>query len=358
MVALSIDPQVSSLLAAARRRLWCDRVLGRLRRGALVALLLAVALAAVHVFVQAVPPVGLWILLATLGLAAFGLVLLSRPTLAGTSWWIDRHHGGMSWFSSWHEFGAVPPGRVGAHAVEALRARAAVALATARQSLAQWRPPGVARVLVCAAGCLASAWVVATLDGRAPGDPAVEPASAAAVAMPDADIVVGDAADSSDAMASTLGESAPTSAVKAAPESGPAGARPMAAVDPGEAEAGERRALSATAAAGGGEGRNAGAGIAAAMDGAGPPTRDPRELDVRLRELRAALGGEDADADSSAEFAPSRALVAEVTDNYDRQQQRLAQNVPAAAAVARPDDVLDAPARRLMNRYSRPKALP
>jgi hypothetical protein len=358
MAELSMESQVASFLGAARRRLWCDRVLARLRWSALAALLLTVAVAATHVFVRAVPSVGLRTLLATLSMSALAVIGFSRPTLAVTSWWVDRRHGGMSWFSSWQEFGAAPPGRVNARAMQALRDRAAPALAAAQPALMRWRPTGVAWAVVCFAGCVASAWVIASVDGRAPADPARAPESAASLAMPDADVAFADPSDSRNAAGSANRETTAPSASAANRESGSADPRPIVPAAPGEALAGERRAMAAVAAAGGGEGRNAGVGVAAAADGSTLPAQDPPPISVRLRELRAALGGDDASAAASGEFALRRATESDLADIYDRQQQRLAQDVPAAAAAARPDDALDAPARGLMNRFTRSKALP
>lgn len=160
---------VGALLAAVRRRLWRMRFLAATRWAAWATAGLALAAAAVHGALRAVPVGALLAAMALVWLALLVRAARQRPDESACALWADQHLGGASAFTTWLETGPAASGPAASPAVRWLGAWAAARVpASLRQLAARRDGAQLARPLLAMATCSALAGVILTLPGVVP----------------------------------------------------------------------------------------------------------------------------------------------------------------------------------------------
>ena len=167
--AVAATAVVGALLAAVRRRLWRMRFLAATRWAAWATAGLALAAAAVHGALRAVPVGALLAAMALVWLALLVRAARQRPDESACALWADQHLGGASAFTTWLETGPAASGPAASPAVRWLGAWAAARVpASLRQLAARRDGAQLARPLLAMATCSALAGVILTLPGVVP----------------------------------------------------------------------------------------------------------------------------------------------------------------------------------------------
>ena len=167
--AVAAAAVVGALLAAVRRRLWRMRFLAATRWAAWATAGLALAAAAVHGALRAVPVGALLAAMALVWLALLVRAARQRPDESACALWADQHLGGASAFTTWLETGPAASGPAASPAVRWLGAWTAARVpASLRQLAARRDGAQLARPLLAMATCSALAGVILTLPGVAP----------------------------------------------------------------------------------------------------------------------------------------------------------------------------------------------
>ncbi len=349
---------VRALLAAVRRRLWRMRFLAATRWAAWATAGLALAAAAVHGALRAVPVGALLAAMALVWLALLVRAARQRPDESACALWADQHLGGASAFTTWLETGPAASGPAASPAVRWLGAWAAARVpASLRQLAARRDGAQLARPLLAMATCSALAGVILTLPGVVP-QLQVSSATRASAASAPTPLALGqrpEPAVRAEQISAALRAARPRDETAQgsgrAPAAGPAGAddgRPpaLAQAQAGSPPAGARAAhqsaavssTAATAAPTAGATQTAGSGGASQAGDSADKRADPGVA----RALRGTMAMQDR-ALAATRLSGQRQADFEQIASYDSDEQGAnrgdtapPRRVPAAAAATAP----------------------
>ena len=148
------DATVSTALVAVRRHLWREDARLAVRRAGWICAAATLLAVVVHLLAWPVPVV---VLLAVLGLIVVAMLAwtaMHRPSDPDCAWWIDRHLGGASAFTTWLDATTRLPTAENARAVDRLQRWVVAKVPEVLGSLGQRRPsarvaPSILTMVVC-----------------------------------------------------------------------------------------------------------------------------------------------------------------------------------------------------------------
>lgn len=163
------DATVSTVLVAVRRHLWREDAWMAMRRAGWICAVATLPAVVVHLLARPVPVAALLAVLAIIVVAMLTWTAVHRPSDPDCAWWIDRHLGGASAFTTWLDASARRPTVENARAVDRLQRWVVAKVPEILRSLAERRSTRrVAPALLTMTVCTLLALLVLMLPQEAP----------------------------------------------------------------------------------------------------------------------------------------------------------------------------------------------